>query len=105
MGSNKVFGGVSLIAVGDLFQLKPVFDGWVFDDLRDDYGPLAINLWKEHFQYFCLSGIMRQKEDTKYAEILNRLRIESQTAEDIETLKSREMTEDFHLHICFFKIN
>ena len=30
MGTNKPFGGVSLITVGDLFQLKPVFDNWIF---------------------------------------------------------------------------
>lgn len=38
------FGGVSIIAIGDLFQLKPVFDNWVFFGLNDDYGPLATNL-------------------------------------------------------------
>lgn len=28
--TEKSFGGVSIIAIGDLFQLKPVFDGWIF---------------------------------------------------------------------------
>lgn len=30
MGSTEPFGGVSVIAFGDLFQLKPVMDSWVF---------------------------------------------------------------------------
>lgn len=34
-----MFGGVSIIAVGGLFQLKPVFHGWIFNDLSADYGP------------------------------------------------------------------
>ena len=29
---SKVFGGVSMIFVGDLFQLKPVMDQWIFED-------------------------------------------------------------------------
>ena len=32
-GNNQTFGGVSLIAIGDFFQLKPVFNGWIFDDI------------------------------------------------------------------------
>ena len=33
-GSKDDFGGVSIIAIGDLFQLKPVMDGYIFTDLR-----------------------------------------------------------------------
>jgi len=28
MGTNEPFGGISLVTVGDLSQLKPVFDKW-----------------------------------------------------------------------------
>ncbi|KAJ8050053.1 hypothetical protein HOLleu_03100 [Holothuria leucospilota] len=55
MGSKKVFVGVSIIAVGDLFQVKPVLDGWIFDDLIDNYGPLATNLWKSNFTAYELT--------------------------------------------------
>ena len=41
MGTRKVFGGVHLIAVGDLFQLKPVFDQWIF---RTQKGPMVYSL-------------------------------------------------------------
>ena len=31
--TEKDFGGVSIITIGDLFQLKPVMDGYVFTDV------------------------------------------------------------------------
>ena len=31
-GSSIPFGGVSVIAIGDLFQRQPVMDGYVFKD-------------------------------------------------------------------------
>ena len=33
-GVDTDFGGVSIIAIGDLFQLEPVFDGYVFETLK-----------------------------------------------------------------------
>ena len=73
MGSKDPFGGLSVIAVGDLFQLKPVFDKWIFENSKDGYSPLASNLWQKHFQMFELTQIMRQK-DKDFAEILYRIR-------------------------------
>lgn len=52
-GCKMPFGGVSIIAVGDLFQLKPVMDAWIFSQPSADYGPLATNLWKENLK--CLN--------------------------------------------------
>ena len=30
-----LFGGVSIIALGDLFQLEPFMDGYVFMDIKN----------------------------------------------------------------------
>jgi ATP-dependent exoDNAse (exonuclease V) alpha subunit len=49
-GNHQLFGGISIIAIGDFYQLKPVFDGWIFDDLNKGYGALTPNLWKELFK-------------------------------------------------------
>lgn len=34
-GSKEDFGGVSIIGIGDLFQLPPVFDGHIFNDIQN----------------------------------------------------------------------
>ena len=74
-GSSMPFGGVSVIAIGDLFQLQPVMDGYVFKDTDNfEYGFLAPNVWQELFKMFELSEIMRQRESKEFAELLNRLR-------------------------------
>lgn len=73
-GSKEDFGGVSIIAIGDLFQLQPVVDRYIFKDLdNSEYGILSKNLWQEHFKMFELKTIMRQRESKEFAEILNRL--------------------------------
>ena len=47
-GNKKDFGGVHVILVGDLFQLRPVGDGWIFINNSCDYASLAPNLWKTY---------------------------------------------------------
>ena len=76
MGTKEPFGGLSIITVGDLFQLKPVFDHWIFENSKDGYTALATNLWQQYFQMFELSEVMRQRED-------------KHTEADIEVLKRR----------------
>ena len=59
MGTNTPFGALSVIAAGDLFQLKPVFDNWIFNNPNHGYGDLATNIWNEYFTLFELTEIMR----------------------------------------------
>ena len=89
-GSSLPFGGVSIIAIGDLFQLQPVMDNYIFKDMDSlEYGILAPNIWQELFQMFELHEIMRQRESKQFAEMLNRLREGNHTKEDIMKFKER----------------
>ena len=88
-GSKDDFCGVSIITLGDLFQLKPVMDGYVFNDVHclNTYNILVPNLWRKYFKMFELDEIMRQRESKMFAEILNRLREGNHTLSDLEKLK------------------
>ena len=74
-GTKAVFGGLSVIAVGDLYQLKPVGDKLICLDLKKGASSLARNIWKELFKMFELVDIMKQKDDLDFVHLLNRLRL------------------------------
>ena len=89
-GSSLPFGAVSIIAIGDLFQLQPVMDAYIFKDMDNlEYGILAPNIWQELFKMFELHEIMRQRESKQFAEMLNRLREGNHTKEDIMKFKEQ----------------
>ena len=90
---NVVFGNISIIAVGDLFQLKPVKQPFVFENPSNALAQLC-PLW-DRFQLTELTQVMRQKDDRSFAEILNRVRTADCTRSDIEQLKTRELQHEF----------
>jgi len=98
--TSSPFGGASVVAFGDFYQLPPVMDGFIFDDhsssfRRDDeYRVLAPNLWKDLFTMFELIRIMRQQDSRPFAELLNRMREGNHTADDLELLHTRIITQD-----------
>ena len=107
-GSKEDFGSVSIIAIGNLFQLEPVMDRYIFKNLdNSDYAILPPNKWQEHFKMFELEEIMRQKDSKVFAEILNRLREGNHTENDILKLKELKkmafMIQWMHC-ICSYKI-
>ena len=91
-GSKAAFGGLSVIAVGDLYQLKPVGDFLIWLDLKEGESSLARNLWKELFTMYELVDIMRQKDDLAFAQLLNRLRLNEMTEEDKQKLRTHVLT-------------
>ena len=109
-GNKEAFGGVHIILVGDLFQLRPVGDSWIFLDCSIGYATLAPNLWQEHFKMIELTEIMRQKDDIVFAQLLNRVREGNQTQEDVALLSTRsikatdskytEVKHELHLFPC-----
>ena len=88
-GIRAPFGGLRVIAVGDFYQLNPVNDRLVFLDPKEGAKALAPNSWKDHFKIYELVDIMRQKDDPKFAQLLNRLRLNGLTEEDKDDLRKR----------------
>ena len=66
--------------------MKLVGDIFVFLDLDEDAKALAPNSWKDHFKIYKLVDTMRQKDDLKFAQLLNRLRLNELTEEDKDDL-------------------
>jgi len=48
MGTIEQFGRISVVTVGDLFQLQPVFDKWIFENSQSGYNEFATNIWTEY---------------------------------------------------------
>ena len=92
-GDNIWFGNVSVLAVGDLYQLPPVAQHPIYEQVSDPMARLhgSGSIWKDEFCLAELDEIMRQKNDQSFAELLCRVRTGQSTDEDIETLKSREI--------------
>ena len=81
------FGGVSILAVGDLYQLPPVSQAPLFSPVSDCYAQLygSGSLWVDNFQMIVLTEVMRQRGDCAFSELLCRIRTNSCTSEDIES--------------------
>uniref|UniRef100_A0A1X7TEY1 Uncharacterized protein n=1 Tax=Amphimedon queenslandica TaxID=400682 RepID=A0A1X7TEY1_AMPQE len=65
--------------------LPPVRDKFLFQDGRGN-NPGSTHLWKDEFKLIELTQNMRQRGDTEYSDILNRVRTGSQTKSDISVL-------------------
>lgn len=88
---RQSFGGVQLLMIGDLFQLPPVVKRSE-STLLKDYYPSAwfydsLALKADGFTYIELDKIFRQKDES-FIRILNNLRNNALTPEDVEALNS-----------------
>ena len=88
-GDEATFGDVSILAVGDLLQLQPVAQPYVFAQVGDAYSRLhrSGSLWMDEFSMIELDEIMRQREDGQFAQLLCRVRTATCTDQDIDTLR------------------
>ncbi|XP_073688692.1 uncharacterized protein [Garra rufa] len=96
-GDYSLFGKVSILCVGDFYQLPPVKGTALYADTK------GVNLWENNFEVAELTKVVRQ-QDPSFAEMLNRLRVhkkgECLTANDIDMLKKCETGEksnDIHI--------
>ena len=96
MGLNESFGGVSVIAVGDLNQLPPVIDSpiYMMPQSHDMARLIQWNpLWDE-FYLFELTKIMRQQNDSQFTDSLNNVAKGKATEADVKLFKTRQVSDD-----------
>ena len=102
------FGGLSILAVGDLLQLNPVGDRPVFQPSSSKYilEALGISSWQSLFQLYELKTIVRQQGDPYFAELLSRVRTGDHTKDDISFLKNLENNDELSGDcMCLFLTN
>ena len=88
-GCSQPFGGITVVAFGDLYQLPPVAQPFVYDLPSDSFERLSGSVWQWNFKSIELQQIMRQKEDQAFASLLNRVRKSEHTDEDMKVLQTR----------------
>ncbi|MBW1792759.1 MAG: AAA family ATPase [Deltaproteobacteria bacterium] len=92
----RSFGGVQLLMTGDLHQLPPIVKDEEWSLLKSYYRSMhffeAQAFRKERMVYIELDRIFRQHDD-QFIRILNHLRDNKATEEDIATLNNRYRTE------------
>ena len=82
--STEAYGGVSILAVGDFFQLPPVgcgnYSKFVFNNVENSYEVFVQHIWKDKFKLHELTEIVRQQAEPEFAEVLSRVRTGAHTA-------------------------
>ena len=96
--SNKPFGGIQIILTGDLLQLETIFNTTtpLNNNSSDNRLIIESELFKKMFtkSTVVLQENFRQKTDTKYIDILMRIRKGLQNEQDIKTLQTRLIDTD-----------
>ena len=88
---SLLFAGLSVVVVGDFYQLPPVRERMIFAPYKKDIYNLC-HPW-DQFKMIELNQIMRQCGDQLFTEILNRVRTADITDEDARVLSSREIKQ------------
>ena len=94
--NNLLFGGRSLVVLGDIMQLRPVTGSFVFS-LTSNHklrgSQLIDNLW-ERFKVINLKTNHLQGENRDYAQFLERIRLGDFTESDKALRRSRVFARD-----------
>jgi ATP-dependent DNA helicase PIF1 len=100
--NNRYFGGIQVILTGDFLQLLPVMkqnkEIYKETDERMIIESKVFNdIFKKDKNVIILYENFRQKQDSKYSEILNRIRVGEHTENDIKLLNTRNLIKNKEL--------
>ena len=82
--NNEPFVGITVITVGDFFQLPPVGGKPVYATYKNTWENVESS--RKHFKIFELTEVMRQREDSQLIDLLNHVRVADIKPTDIELL-------------------
>ena len=100
--NSRYFGGIQVILTGDFLQLLPVMkqnkEIYKETDERMIIESKVFNdVFKKDKNVIILDENFRQKQDSKYSEILNRIRIGQHTEDDVKLLNTRNLIKNKEL--------
>ena len=90
--NKKIFGGISIMLVGDLLQLPPVCATAIFKIPTHPSHQVLFHeesLWHSAFEVVNLVHNHRQGEGSKWADVLNKFRDGTFSEEDVKILEER----------------
>ncbi|MDC1150110.1 DEAD/DEAH box helicase [Gammaproteobacteria bacterium] len=98
--SNKPFGGIHVLACGDLFQLPPVVkenEVNIIDEKYESVYFFSANSFQEidSPRFFELTYSFRQSEDEDFYSLLNNIRLGKNLSETIKTINRRCFNPEF----------
>lgn len=80
-----LFAAISVLVVGDFYQLPPIRTKLIFENFKND----SYNLYHPWLVFRMIELTeMRQKDDHNFIDLLNRFRTGSQTEQDINCINS-----------------
>jgi exonuclease III len=79
---TKYFGNIDVVFCGDLYQAQPIQDSLIFEKPTMDMQTVTYDFWKDNVKCYELQTTMRQTNE-KFIAILNRMRTNSQTSNDL----------------------
>ena len=104
---EKLFGGITVILVGDLLQLPPVKENYIFQCPKNKHFEAYFNvnsIWHT-FEPIILRHNHRQGEGKAWAQSLNNFRVGIVTAEDEACLRKRQVKDKLldqnAIHVSF----
>ncbi len=104
-GSDKPFGGVQVLMIGDVYQLSPIVKDNDWEILKNHYKSKYFFsskvLEKSEYEYVELTKIYRQK-DLEFIDLLNAVRVNNLTSKQLTILNNKyssAIQDDFNKYI------